>query len=152
MLQRLRTPVIISAKNRDVLFKSCIGKYSCIYLFEIPQLSQNNKVYKYGYTNNLIRRNDEHHKTYGNNIKLKYHAHIPPYYLRDAEKDIRNYFHKADWEYQECKQFKELVAIPDTLLEQTAEVYNLISDKYNISYERLQIENELLKQIVFNKK
>lgn len=86
----------------------CINEISCIYLFVIGHVSKLREsmkisddiqdgrfVIKYGLTNNLARRIDEHMRTFnsvdGSELKLKFYIEMNEEYLPEAEKEIENY-------------------------------------------------------------
>ena len=80
-----------------------------------PNITDSFQVFKYGLTNNFKRRAEEHAITFGKyNIKptLKYHVHIDPCYLQEAENRLRDWFKLLDWHLQEIKQdFSELAVM-----------------------------------------
>jgi hypothetical protein len=139
---------VTAAAKPAIFMNSCVSKYSCIYLFELPRLRVDKyNIYKYGYTNNLARRNKEHASKYGNDIMLTYHAQVPDFYLKDAENDIRNFFKTANLVYDR-ESSNELVSIPEEYLPMIAEFYKSTSEKYNISYNSIIEQNELMKRIL----
>jgi len=94
-------------------------------------------VLKYGYTKNLLRRTNEHTKTYGRlpnaHLRLKYHVYVPPPYLRVAEQDVEHFF-KETGLYLPHKRYTELiVATPHELNTIVREIYAHIGIRYAIS-------------------
>lgn len=88
--------------------ETCVNEISCIYLFVIgnvgklrdsmkinDEIDGSRFVIKYGLTNNLVRRMDEHMRTFNNvdgcELKLKYYVEMNEEYLPEAEKEIENY-------------------------------------------------------------
>lgn len=126
-----------------------VVQISCIYLIKTADdlHEENNDIYKYGYTNDLKRRFSEHGKKYGADICLACHAHIPKYYLRDAENDLRNFFTQGRFK-ENIKGHNELVKIPYDDLDMIHVVYKNIAEKYNIQYEALIEQNMILKKIL----
>jgi hypothetical protein len=108
---------------------------------------ENEKIYKYGYTCDLMRRMVEHEKKYGGDITLRLHAPVPNYFMRNAETDIKTYFEKS---MMSCNipATNELVKIDDASLGAVEEIYRHVGDKYNKTYEVLMVENALLHKIL----
>lgn len=125
------------------------SKVSCVYLVRTRMFDEqdDNRVFKYGYTNDLMRRITEHEKRYGTDITLQIHVPIPTWYLRDAENDLKTFFGKGMWTYS-VPTYNELVKIDDLSLEVVTEFYKTIGEKYNKSYEVLVTENDLLHKIL----
>lgn len=100
-----------------------------VYLFVVANDSlgidvpDNHILVKYGYTNNLHRRMNEHVKTYGPGIFLKYHVYIDPTFLKEAENDIRSFFFDTKWHVLSNK-YTELAVIPAQYLN------NVVSAEY----------------------
>jgi hypothetical protein len=77
-------------------------------------------VVKYGLTNDLKRRASEHETTLGKlnpngQIGLKYHVYIDPFFLTQAEADIKEYFVGAQWHLRHPK-YTELAVVPHHFL------------------------------------
>jgi hypothetical protein len=130
---------------------TCVSKYSCIYLFDVSDSITNidsvGGVYKYGYTNDLKRRNLEHCTKYGSGIFLAMHAFVPENFLREAENDIRKYFANDTYNDDVIKS-TELVSIEDENLYKTAEHFKVISEKYLQKYTTMYDQNSIMKQIL----
>lgn len=126
-------------------------KISCIYLFKTSlfksTLREDESVYKYGYTNDLMRRLLEHEKKYGSDITLQIHSNIPEYYLRNAENDVRDYFVQSNVCVPDPNMY-ELVRLTKDQVSVATNIYKLISEKYNSSYQVLTTENNLMKKIL----
>lgn len=101
----------LTETNPNVLktfFSKCMSKMSCVYLFNIgkikdlkrhePALQQYNKgfLFKFGRTDDLLRRTTEHCGTYGkmtgNKFKLQCFSPVDPLDVVKAEDDIRDFF------------------------------------------------------------
>ena len=143
---------------------------SCIYLYNIGNANKlfntnkykdNDIVAKFGYTDNLIRRTNEHSKTFKHefksNIELLVFSFIDPVFLSKAETLISKYFDNNKLEY---KNFKELIIINTNELSNIKEQYHLIQNSYIGSYFglynqindlKLELETEKNKNIILNK-
>jgi hypothetical protein len=139
------TPSKSYADNVHSFLSTSACKFPCIYLIQVHMFTEN--VYKYGYTNDLARRFNEHEKRYGRDISLTMHAHIPEYFLRDAENDIKDYFSSGEMKYPQ-ENYNELVKLEDDHLQMVTRLYKLVSEKYNKSYETAINENVLLHKIL----
>jgi len=84
-----------------------------------PQIKDSYHVFKYGLTDNLKKRAEQHEynfRKYDIQPMLKYHAYIDKCHLHAAETDLRNWFKKFDWHLQETGQdMTELAAIQSDL-------------------------------------
>jgi len=80
-----------------------------------PQIKDTYHVFKYGLTDNLKKRAEQHEynfRKYDIQPMLKYHAYVDKCYLHDAETDLRNWLKKFDWHLQETAQdMTEMAAI-----------------------------------------
>ena len=99
---------------------------------------------KYGYSNNLQRRMNEHIKTYGDAIFLKYHVYIDPTNLKEAEDEIRQFFKKTKWHVNGSK-YSELAIVPMEMLETSVvSEYKRIGEHYLQKITELSSKNKLL--------
>ena len=84
-----------------------------------PHIKDNYHVFKYGLTDNLKKRVEQHDynfRKYHIQPVLKYHAYIDKCYLSTAETELRNWFKKFDWHLQETgKDMTELAAVQSNL-------------------------------------
>ena len=125
-------------------------KVSCVYLIKTDLFTYDKNteyVFKYGYTNDIIRRSLEHQVKYGDDIELWCHVPVPGVFLRDAEKDVKQYFIEAGWTYI-LDGYNEIVRIP---IEETGNVmdfYKGVAEKYNKQYEVALIENRLFHKVM----
>lgn len=83
-------------------------------------INDNDIVVKYGLTNDLKRRTQEHENALGkispnNRFGLIYHVYIDPFFLSQAESDIKKYFIGAQWHLRHPK-YTELAAIPQHMI------------------------------------
>ena len=100
---------------------------------------------KYGFTNNLARRMNEHVKTYGPAIFLKYHSYVDPIYLKDAENDVRNLFKSTGW-HVENSRYTELAIIPNVLMPTVLGEYRRVGEHYMQKVTSLSVANESLRR------
>jgi hypothetical protein len=143
-MSKVSTSISLSFLN------TCVSKYSCIYLFNVSDSITNDisgGVYKYGYTNDLKRRNLEHCSKYGADILLVLHAFVPEHFLRDAENDVRTYFANDTYSGDNIRS-TELVTIEDEDLTKVADHYRVISEKYMQKYSTLYDQNAIMKQVL----
>lgn len=137
----------ISAKSlRQVLSKSSTN-VPCIYRFALGTCRQLRKtmnipkaipndyiVIKYGYTDNLVRRTQEHTKKYGSiegvTLELMNYTYIDPKYLSKAETDIKDYFetNETPLQYGKCA---ELVLINPKHEKQITKQFKYIAKLYS---------------------
>lgn len=103
---------------------------------------------KYGYTNNLPRRMNEHLKTYGSGIILKYHVYVDPSHLKDAENEVRDFFHAAKWHVMNPK-YSELALVPKEYLGSlVASEYKRIGESYLHKVTDMCTQMDVLKREV----
>lgn len=73
-------------------------------------------VCKYGKSNNLMRKNDEHYNNFNKisnvNLRLKTYSYIDEQYITQAENNIKNLikFHNTKFDYNNRN---ELIIIPE---------------------------------------
>ena len=148
-----------SSKSTSCIYLFCIGNANK--LLNTDKYKDNDIIAKFGYTDNLIRRTNEHSKTFKHefksNIELLIFSIIDPVFLSKAEILISKYFDNDKLEY---KNFKELIVINTNELSNIKEQYNLIQNSYIGSYLglynqindlKLELETEKNKNIILNK-
>lgn len=123
---------IISINKQQLPSYTCI---SCVYLFligsvkhvrartkiNIPALHKDDAlVGKFGLSRNLLRRSNEHKKTYGADIKLLLSSEVEPKNLFAAEKVLKQYFDRCNFRFDPkgnreiiIFQFEDIPAIKD---------------------------------------
>ena len=133
----------VTPKALKAVLNTNVGTMPVVYLFQlgcvkdlrntldIPEaFKDTDMVCKYGLTQDLKRRTSEHEIAFkklayedgtGVNIGLKYHVYIDPFYLSNAETDIKKYFVGAQWQLKHPK-YTELCIVPDHML--TSIVHN----------------------------
>lgn len=147
-----KTKVIsqISGCSPDAV-KSVLGtstsKVSCVYLYKIgtvEQLRTSMKISKdikddmiiakYGMTDDLKRRTNEHNKTFskcdGSNLQLIYSTWIDDSYISTAEVDIKDYFENLDCSFK-YKNMDELVVISQKQMNNMRKFYETVNEKYS---------------------
>nr|QOI90537.1 hypothetical protein HWQ62_00406 [Pyramimonas orientalis virus] len=147
----------------EVFRKSC-GRVSCVYLFKVGRVGDMRNhfnldgfndddafIYKYGQTNNLVRRTSDHTKSYGqlenNSFDLSLFSYIDVVYVSDAEACIREYANKNNLRVKD-KKYNELIVLQkhefseiNTLYQ---EIYNNFSGKNSVVVQQLQdIQNNI---------
>lgn len=117
----------ISAESLKCALSASTTLVSCIYRYafgtcgelrktmKIPDdIPDNYIVIKFGFTDNLLRRTNEHIKTYscikGVKLQLMNFTLIDPVYISQAEADIREFYTTIERKI-EYKQYNELIAI-----------------------------------------
>lgn len=143
---------------KEVLSKASVP-VSCIYLIRIGSVKDLRKsmninsrypddssVYKYGLTNDLIRRMREHETSYGKipgaHVTLYHYSLIDVSFIQEAENSLSNRFNliKSKITY---KNYKELIILDKTELKQVYKEYDDISRLYCC---KMAYYNELIKE------
>ena len=145
--------IIKSAHKKDVpdivnVFSKYVCDFSCIYLFHIGDIEQldfidtthqkemHEKcfVYKFGITNSIQRRTNEHLRTFNsyNNVELNIElfAYVHNDFLYDAENKLKQYFKMSDMIVNHST-YKELVMIPKSKLQYVRNLYNDVYTLFN---------------------
>jgi prophage antirepressor-like protein len=137
--------VAAEALNVDVstvtqLFRKSSRAIPCVYLFEVGTVGNmrqhfnlenfkddNDKVYKYGRTEDMARRAGEHQKKYGklkdNTFGLTVFSYIDETYVSKAETKLKHYFDNMNVNVVDTKH-NELVVINKSKLLTMKELYN----------------------------
>jgi hypothetical protein len=131
----LRQVLSTSSTNVPCIYRFALGK--CNDLRKIMKISEDVPddyiIIKYGYTDNLIRRTNEHIKTYnkikGVKLELMNYAYIDPKYLSQAETDIKGFFETIETPI-EYEKFSELVAINPKHEKQIINQFKYITGEY----------------------
>nr|QOI90538.1 hypothetical protein HWQ62_00407 [Pyramimonas orientalis virus] len=162
------------ALNVDVstvkqLFRKSCRAIPCVYLFEVGTVGNmrqhfnlknfnddNDKVYKFGRTEDMARRAGEHQKTYGtlkdNSFSLAVFSYIDLTFVSKAETKLKNHFNNMNV-FVEDDNHNELVVMNKSKLQTMKELYNNIytqcsgnnKDLINqIQEMQLNHQNELL--------
>jgi hypothetical protein len=154
------------------VFKKSSTSVPCVYLFALgtvadlrkamsidPHYSDDDVVYKYGMTKDLVSRTQQHQADYGKisgvSLKLKYYSFIDPQYVSDAETDIRNFFNSLDMKL-EYDNRSELVVVQSKHIEIVKKQYQNLSMLYAGHVKELvqkikDLEKELeIKDVKYN--
>jgi hypothetical protein len=135
--------------NAEVIkevFNTHASTVPCVYLFTLGLVKDLRKsmkicdsyddtsiVCKYGRTDSIKRRTSEHMKTYGKikhtDLKLKHYSYIDLQYMAEAESDIKQFVNDMDLSFKYENQ-EELLILPQKLMTQIKNQYELISKKY----------------------
>ena len=155
----------MSLKQLKTMLKVYAGKFSCIYLLELGTVSSLRNlfsisldipddviVYKYGFTDDIVRRLTEHTKDYGNlkgvNVYLSTFTFIDEAYMSIAETEIKhlcNAFGKA----LVVDGRNELVALNMKEFKQIKKQYGDLGCRYSGSNQGLQNMIDGLKTEMF---
>ncbi len=148
----------VNSKTIKDVFKTNTSKTPCVYLYLIGNANKllNNKyseddlLCKFGCTDDLPRRCNEHDKLYskefGTKIELLYFSIIEAKYIFNAESNINQYFKSNLIDY---KNMNELVVINKKDLPQIKQHYTMIQNSYIGRYEEMhskisQLEKEII--------
>ena len=154
----------VNVKNIRSVFSANSEKTPCVYLFVIGQANEliktkkynkNDYIFKFGYTNDLSRRTNEHYKTYKNEfnkeIELVLFSIIDPQYISEAETSISHYFNENKLNGYKIKGIEqnELIIFNKDNINQIKEHYRLIQNSYIGHYKELydkinKLETELM--------
>lgn len=136
----------VSVKSVKEVFNKTANSIPCIYLFSIGKVKNLKKslqidkkykdddfVYKWGMTDSLARRTDEHRRSFGKikgtELELVQFGLIDPQHISKAESKIKNIFNGMDL-VLEHDTFTELAIIPSNKMKIIKEQYSLISTAY----------------------
>jgi hypothetical protein len=128
------------------VFKKSSTSVPCVYLFALgtvvdlrkamsidSKYSDDDVVYKYGMTKDLVSRTQQHQADYGKisgvSLKMKYYSFIDPQYISEAETDIKTFFNSLDMKL-EYDNRTELVIIKSQHIEIVKKQYQTLSMLY----------------------
>lgn len=138
----------VDANVINEVFNTDSSTIPCIYLFTLGTVKDLRNTFnigseyvdtsivaKYGFTKDLVRRSEEHMKTYNVytnvNLRLKYYSYIDPQYISKGETAIKDYFNGLNLGFKPTyMKFKELVIIPKNMMTEISEKYDYIGKKY----------------------
>lgn len=111
--------------------KQIMGKsptlISCLYLIDTLLTDGGRRVFKYGFTDNVMRRFKEHIKTYGDGIKLDTFVLIPILDLSKAERDFKNCVSR--YQFKQGTQ-AELISLCDEAYVNVKNIFASVSRNY----------------------
>jgi len=159
----------VSSKTIKDVFRTNVDKTPCVYLYSIGNANKllksdkygnNDIIMKYGYTDDLPRRNDEHTKLFkkelDSDIELYCFSITEAQYLSNAEIQIKDYFASDKLTY---KSYDELIVLNKSRLPQVKQMYKMIQQSYigrfselnkQIEDYKLQIEKYKSDKIIDN--
>ena len=157
----------ISLKQFKEMFKAYTSKFPCIYLLELGTVGSLRElfsvsldipddviVYKYGFTDDIVRRFTEHTRDYGKlkgvNVYLSQFTLIDVKNISDAENDIRQFFNDFG-KALPVEGKNELVILNTRELKQVRGKYDVLRSYYAGSTDGLQKIIEELKLEIFKK-
>ena len=157
----------ISLKQFKEMFKAYTSKFPCIYLLELGTVGSLRElfsisldipddviVYKYGFTDDIVRRFTEHTRDYGKlkgvNVYLSQFTLIDVKNISDAENDIRQFFNDFG-KALPVEGKNELVILNTRELKQVRQQYDVLRNYYAGSTDGLQKIIEELKLEIFKK-
>jgi len=172
--EELGTTILnINLETYRNVFKSHSSKMPCVYLLEIGKvkelkdtfnvndddkvLKSNSVIYKFGFTDDIDRRLNEHFSDYGKlknvkNIQLTKFTMVEERYKVDAERDLRKFFEDFNKKFivkinkeLNIKGRNELVILNKDELESVFKFYRFIGIDYAGSSLDLQNKLEKLK-------
>jgi hypothetical protein len=129
------------------LFRKSCRAIPCVYLFEVGTVGNmrqhfnlenfnddNDKVYKYGRTDDMARRAGEHLKTYGklkdNSFSLSVFSYIDEMYACKAETKLKHFFNNMNVNVEDTKHH-ELIVMNKGKLQTMKELYNNIYNQFS---------------------
>ena len=172
--EELGTSILnINLETYRNVFKSHSSKLPCVYLLEIGKvkelkdtfniddddevLKSNSVIYKFGFTDDIDRRLNEHFSDYGKlknvkNIQLTKFTMVEEKYKVEAERDLRKFFEDFNKRFivktnkeLNIKGRNELVILNKDELESVFKFYRLLGIDYAGSSLELQNKLEKLK-------
>ena len=151
---------LLGASTDEVknVLKSYVKSISCIYLFtlghvkdlrnvfDIPnEYNDNSIVAKYGRTEDLVRRTNEHEsdlgKIEGVQLRLKIYSHIDKKYASDAENDLKHFMQNSFMDLKHKKR-EELVIISKEKMIEVEKEFNKIRKCYAGDYLEIIAEKD----------
>ena len=142
----LTTSLGLDPRTVKYMFNKKSQTVSCIYLFSLgyvkdlrqsmnisPDIPDDHIVYKYGLTEDLPRRTQEHINNYNNiegvNIKFKFMSYIDPIFISKAENQISNMIDGLNARFK-YDNYKELIILSDKNLGLIEDLYGTIGKSY----------------------
>lgn len=117
----------VDADHLKHIMNKSSSTLSCLYLIDIQKNCNSKKIYKYGFTDNIKRRFNEHIKIYGDSIKLDQFILIPALDLSKAETDFKNSVSR--YGYVDGPN-TELISLCEESYINIKNIFRTISDKY----------------------
>lgn len=120
----------VDAEQLKSLMSKTKADICCLYLINIKRNNTEGhdiNLYKYGFTENIKRRFNEHIKTFGNNITLDQFVMIPKTMLSRAETEFKNCISNYSIPHNESD---EVINLNKNSFGNIQNVFKVISDKY----------------------
>jgi len=132
----------VDADHLTAIMKKSGSMISCLYLIDIGITDRSNRIFKYGFTDNINRRFKEHIKKYGDHIKLDKFHFIPVLDLSKAETEFKNSVSRYKYIYN---QDDELISLCDEAYINIKTIFGTISAKYcgNMREQIIIYENQI---------
>ena len=158
-----------SIKHVKTMSKVNVSNICCVYIFSLghvrdlrksmnikKEINDNYIVVKFGMTNNLSRRANEHLRCYEQNIenaklRLMYYNFIDKKYIREAEKKLKEFFLKNDSLLQ-YKNHKELAVLNPSNKKQLKTHFSYLNQFFGGDIETIHFhfqneKNNLIKEL-----
>lgn len=133
----------IDAEQLKAIMSKSPADLCCLYLIDIKKTEDNDtKLFKYGFTDNIKRRFNEHIKTFGDNITLNKFILIPKNMLSKAETELKNCISNYSIPHNEST---EIINLNKNSHGNIKNIFKIISDKY--CGEHKDLINEYEKEI-----
>lgn len=156
-VESVRSFLSTSPSKYSELYLICIGKASEL-KDSLPlknTYSNDELIFKYGYTDDLSRRLNEHRNKFskikGTNISVVLHSPIDPKFLSKAEQELKEYFQDEEANVSHSV-YKELVIMNEKQIKRVKIAFKDICCKYAGCMERIQDEMNKLKSYFENKR
>ena len=106
------------------------------------QLADTTPLFKYGYTKNLKSRLEKHVKTFGKHIQLKWHVIVDPFYLSQAECDLKN---AMEGYIIDHPRYTEIIGLKEKIVNSTIHhIYKNIGKHYAGRLKEIQHKMETI--------
>jgi hypothetical protein len=154
----------IDIKTVELAFKKTTSTFTCVYLYYLGTVGELRQkynisdeydddmlIFKFGQTNNIIKRSNEHKNDYGDSILLNYYSIIEKKFKNEAEDHIRKYVKKKNIKLHTNGK-NELLIINRDSIKNIQKQYDIISTNYSgstkcigdlINNTKMEYENKL---------
>lgn len=117
-------------KSLKAFMTKSASDISCLYLIDLGTKDNENRVFKYGFTENILRRFKEHTRTFGDNIKLDTFIMIPVLDLAKAEADFRKCISDYQFTLVDDPSKVELISLGNDAYTNVRNILRSISRNY----------------------
>jgi hypothetical protein len=122
-------------KKFKTILAKCAGNISCLYLLNTGNVVNSEKVYKFGFTNDLKRRIGEHRNTFGEELKLTYFCLISEDKLSQAETEFKESVAIFNKKLESMPTQTELLFLNNISKKNVKNILSSISAKYAGDYQ-----------------